>query len=445
MLNKERIYEIIDFVIKEAEGYNTQVLVFSNEMGLTRFAKSEIHQNVFEDKTEVIITILEGKKQSQIATTLYDKEGLRAAVKEAINNLKFLPEGEVELSLVSSPKLIEDEDFNKELDTVFNIEGRARLIKQGINLLEPGYKTYGALSYGIMNVAYGNSIGIKRFMKGNNVEFNVLVSNEKGGTGYAQLISNRPGDLDIIGAFKIAYEKAKMNRNPMRIKPGPYTVILEPLAVGDLLTYMAYIGFSGKSVQDHRSFLTGKKGEKIFDERITIVDDFTDENTLTLPFDTEGYPRQKVTIIENGIVKDLVYDQASAIKDGVKSTGHSINMFEIGGMPLNLVMLAGDQSLEEIIKSTENGLLITRFHYMNVVNPRQAILTALTRDGVFKIENGKIVGAVENMRFTESMFEAFNNVIAISRERQRTKAFIGNYYVPALKIKNFHFTGNTNV
>lgn len=444
MLSKAQVYQMMDFVIHEAQGYDTQVSVQSTSEGLTRFANSEIHQNMFQDETRVAIQIQKGKKRSEIQTTLYTEDGLRDAVKEAIANLDFLPEGEMELPLVDAPALIEAVEDNEELAKAYGIPERAQWVKKGIDLLEPGYKAFGALSLTDYRNAYANSNGVKRWGMTNYVEFSVLVSHESGGSGYAEQISNYPEELDIVGAFRIAYDKAKMNQNPVEIQPGPYTVILEPLAVAEMLLYLAFCGFSGKSVQDRYSFLTGKLGEKIFDEKISIVDDCTDPHTVRMPFDFEGFPRQIVPIIEKGVVKGLLYDQASAIKDGVPTTGHSVNSPGSGGLPFNLVMAAGDQSLEELIASTENGLLLTRFHYMNIVTPRQASLTALTRDGVFKIEKGQVVGAVKNMRFTETMLEALKEVAGISKERQRCKGMFGNYYVPCLKLDHFHFTGKTD-
>ncbi len=445
MLNKEQIYQVIDFVVNQAVGYNVRVVVNSREEGLTRFANSEIHQNMFEDMTGVAITIQQGKKVSEIKTTRYDEEGLRLAVQETIDNLEFVPEGELELPLVESPEVLEVEEVNEELIDLFNIEERARLIKEGIDILDEGFKAFGALSYTMESFGYGNSKNVKRFASANTVKFSVLIDSDKGGSGYAEANSNLPDEIDITGSFTIAYDKAKMNQDPEQLEPGAYTVILEPLAVGEMVQYMAYMGFSAKSVQYKRSFLTGKLGELVLGKNITIIDDHTNEHTMTMPFDLEGYPRQKVMIIEDGVAKGLVYDTASAIKDGVETTGHSINMPGMGALPLHLTIVPGEESLQEIIANTEKGLLVTRFHYMNVVNPRQAILTALTRDGVFKIENGKLVGSVKNMRFTESMLDAFNNVETISSERQQVPSFRGTNYVPALKIKNFHFTGKTNV
>lgn len=444
MLNKEQIYQIMDFCLQRAKGYATRVLVFSDEEGLTRFANSEIHQNMLADKTEVVITIQDGKKISEISTTSYDEKSLENAVLETIDNLQFVPEGEFEIPLVEDPQVLEVEEFNHEMAEIYDIDGRAKLIKAGIELLAEGYLAYGALSHQKLSIGFANSKGVKRFAGSNSVNFSTLVSSTDGGSGYAEYISSSLKDIDVIGGFKTAYDKAKANHQPEQLEPGSYTVILEPLAVGEMLAYMSFLGFSAQSVQNKQSFLTGRIGERVFDERITVTDDHTHQHTMTLPFDFEGYPRKKVKVIENGVAKELVYDTISALKADVETTGHSIKSFDMGGIPIHIVMAPGENSLKEIIAGTEKGLLVTRFHYLNIVNPRQAILTALTRDGVFKIEQGQIVGAVKNMRFTESMLKAFNHIEAISKERQRVKFYEGSLYVPALKISNFHFTGKTN-
>jgi PmbA protein len=443
MLNKKTAYSIIDQVVEEARGYDTRVIVQGGMEALTRIANSEIHQNVEVSNLTVTIVITQGKKRSQISTDLHTPEGLREGVQEAINNLAFLSEGEDQPPLVESPAEIESIDIDPDLKAQFSRENRAVMLRDAMATLEENYKAFGALTYNTHLVAVGNSRGIKRLAMGNSVSFTILVSSHAGGSGYADDRSSRDAKLDLPKTFARAYQKAKLNQNPEELEPGVYTVVLEPLAVGDILTYLSYYGFSAKSCQNQVSFLTGRLNEKVFDDSITIVDDYQNPNTLNLPFDFEGAPRQQVAIIQQGVVKGLTYDMASAKKDGVETTGHSVNLPHLGGLPLNLVMDGGSQSLEDIIASTQDGLLVTRFHYMNATNPRTAQLTALTRDGLFRIKGGKVTGAVRNLRFTESMLQALNQVEAISRERQRTEFFFGNYFVPALKIKDFHFTGKS--
>ncbi len=443
MLNKEQIYEIIDDVVSESKPYDTKVLVLSTGVGLSRFANSEIHQNVFEDKTEIIINILDKNKSIESATTDYSKDGLKQLIAEMKENLTFLPDGDAPPPMATGEVEITADSFSDELERLYTVENRCKLIKDCIDTLSVDYMAYGALTYSEEQIAVGNSTGLRRFARFNGVEFSALVSSSSGGTGYAQMLSNTPENMNVPVAFKRAKDKAEMNQNPIDIEPGAYTVILEPMAVGALLSDMAFMGFTGKSVLNQASFLTDKLGEKVFDEKITIIDDVTNKNTIPLPFDFEGETRQVVPIIERGVAKGLVYDGASAAEAGVKTTGHSVNMPEYGGMPMNMVMENGEKTLDQIIAETESGLLVTKFHYMNGLNPRKAQLTALTRDGLFKVENGQIVAAVNNMRFTESMLNAFNQVVDVSKERQSTGFYFGNCYVPGMKINDFHFTGKT--
>ncbi|MBT9135986.1 MAG: Metalloprotease PmbA [Firmicutes bacterium] len=443
MLSKSSLYDIIDLVLAEAKPFDARVLVNAGTVGLTRYANSEIHQSVYEDATEVTITITTANKRSETKTTAYDEASLREVVRDLVQNLTFLPEGEEQPALVEGPPLIETEDWSAELEEQYTVEKRAQLIKDCLDTLDADHLAYGALTYSVGHLAFGNSRGIKRFARTNRVNFSALVAASAGGSGFAKITGAHPDKLDVPAAFARARQKALFNKDPIDLEPGAYTVILEPLAVSDLVSYMSLIAFTGKSVQNQSSFLTGKLGERVFDPRLNLTDDYTDENTMRLPFDFEGAARTVVNIISAGVATDLTHDGPSAKKAGVPTTGHSVNMPNYGGLPINLVMTAGEKSLAQIISESDQALLVTRFHYMNPVNPRQGLLTALTRDGFFKIEKGTIVAAVKNMRFTESMLVALNNVVEISSDRAATPSFFANHYVPALKLKDFHFTGKT--
>ncbi len=438
MLNRREAYDVIDKVLSYCK-YYTMVSISSEEHGLTRFANSEIHQNVFNTDNSVTIKVYSGKKESKVSTNFLTEEGLRQAVMDAEENLKFMPDGEIEVPEVNAPEEIVSEEFDEELEKVFDTISRSKLIKEGIEFLEDNYTAAGALSLNKEAIAMGNSQGIRRYARLDNVDFSVVVTHRDGVSGYGEANSDNANEVNVLGEFKVAYNKAKMGINPLTIEPRSYTVILEPLAVADLLGYMNYIGFSARSAQMGTGYLTGRIGQKVFGENITIRDDVNNENTLALYFDFEAYERKTLNIIENGIVKELAYDIKSAIKDGVETTGHSVGQPGMGGIPLNLVMEGGNDTLEGLIKSTPKGILITRFHYMNVVDPRQALLTGLTRDGLFMIEDGELKSGVKNMRFTESMLNTFNKVVGITNERKKTSG----YYVPAVKIEDFHLTGKT--
>ena len=443
MLNKKAAYEIIDKVLSKCN-YYTMVSITCKEEGLTRFANSQIHQNVYNAEDSVTITVIHDKRISEVTTNLLSEEGLSEAVRDAEDNLKFLPQGDVELPQLLLPIEIASEEYDSKLSDKFNVINRASLIKEGIDLLEVGYIAAGALSLTAFSVCIGNNLNVRRYGRIDTISFNAVVMHDDGASGYAEYVTNKAEELNVLKQFEFAYSKCKLGINPMSIEPGSYDVILEPLAVGDLLLYMSFIGFSAKDVQTGTSFLTGKIGQQVFGENITIRDDVKNENTMPFYFDFEGYERTSLNLIEKGVAKELSYDSKSATFDKVSSTGHSFGYSSgEGGIPINLVMEGGNDTLEELIKSTKRGLLVSRFHYMNIVDPRQSILTALTRDGLFIIEDGEIKGAVKNMRFTESMLHAFNNVTGISTERTKVPGAMGFSYVPTLKIEDFHFTSKT--
>jgi predicted Zn-dependent protease len=227
-------------------------------------------------------------------------------------------------------------------------------------------------------------------------------------------------------------------QNPISIDAGEYDTILMPYAVADMLEFLAWLGFGALSVQEGRSFM--KLGEKITGEKITIWDDGRDMRGLPRAFDSEGVPKERVDLIVNGIANAVVYDSRTAHKEGKESTGHSS-----GGpgtydpMPTNLFMQPGDSNIDEMIATTERGVIVTRFHYTNVIHPTQTIITGMTRDGTFLIEDGKITKPIKNLRFTDSILERFNHVRQISEATKRQAGAV----VPALRVSGFRFTGVT--
>jgi PmbA protein len=240
-------------------------------------------------------------------------------------------------------------------------------------------------------------------------------------------------------------EKAERSRDPRTAEPGAYTVILEPAATSTIMQFLAFLGLGAKPFLEERSFMSGKIGEKIASELITIVDDPIAPDSLGLPFDFEGSPARRVALIERGVAAGVVWDRTTAMKGGRESTGHALpppNPY--GPVPLNLRMEPGESTIEQIIASTERGLLVTRFHYSNVVNEKEAILTGMTRDGTFLIEDGRIAHGVKNLRYTQNAIEALSNVEAVGDKTEiSTELFFGGSRAPALKIRDFKFSSST--
>jgi len=273
----------------------------------------------------------------------------------------------------------------------------------------------------------------------------VIMSDDS--SGYASAAGQDVSALDPSDIGRIAVDKALRSKNPTPIEPGSYTVILEEEAVATMMFYLGYLGFGALAVQEGRSFMSGHIGEKVTGDNISIWDDGFDPRGVVRPFDFEGVPKQKVTLIENGIAVNAVYDSATAAREpGKQSTGHGLPAPNtMGPIPINLFMKPGTATKEELIASTERGIWITRFHYVNPVHPVKAILTGMTRDGTFLIENGKVVRPLKNLRFTQSILEAFANAELLSRDLKMVKLGFGNFVscAPAAKINGFAFTGTT--
>ncbi|MHC5018605.1 MAG: metallopeptidase TldD-related protein, partial [Planctomycetota bacterium] len=221
---------------------------------------------------------------------------------------------------------------------------------------------------------------------------------------------------------------------------------LEPAALAQLLFFTGILGLGARSLEEGRSFLTGKLGEQVFGPNVTIRDDAANPLAPGLPFDFEGRARRSVALIENGIAVTPVHDTKTAAQAGVESTGHALPPGEAEGpLPLNLVLDPGDQSLDELIAGTPNGLLVTQLHYVNVVDPRRLLLTGMTRNGTFRIKDGVVGEPVKNLRFTQSAVDAFNHVEALGRELSWQRAlFGGSFLAPAARIANFNFSSVTD-
>jgi predicted Zn-dependent protease len=219
--------------------------------------------------------------------------------------------------------------------------------------------------------------------------------------------------------------------------------VLEPPAVATLVSFLAYLGFGGRAIAEGRSCFSGRIGEKLMSDRISIHDDALSPGTLGIPFDFEGTPKRRVDLVSSGVVVGGVHDRRSAAQEGLESTGHALPAPNPHGpFPLNLFLAPGDASVDEMVRDTERGLLVTRFHYSNVVHPKEAVITGMTRDGTWMIENGEVTHPVKNLRFTHSIIEALRDAEAVGSDPElASEFFFSASSVPALRVSSFHFTG----
>jgi len=309
---------------------------------------------------------------------------------------------------------------------------------------EHGFQAAGAFSTGTFRVAVANSNGLFAHHERTLSNFLTVVMTDSS-SGYAERMSLDAHDIDAEAIAREAIQKAADGRNPAAIEPGEYEVILEDYAVCDILDFLGYLSFGALAVQEARSFMAGKLGQKLMGDNVSIWDDALDPQGMPVPFDLEGTPKRPVDFIRDGIALGPCYDLTTALKEGRESTGHGVRPGHeaMGPMPGNMFLATGNATREEMIASTARGILVTRFWYTRVVHPLTVIITGMTRDGTFLIEDGEIKHSVRNLRFTQSYLEALNHVAMIGREAQNLRSGFSFNRVPAIKVSGWNFTGAT--
>jgi len=420
-----------------------EVLVLANDSALTRFANSEIHQNVAETSATVNLRFVLGRRVGVATTGRTDDDGLVALVEQAGSIARVVEELEDWSGLPEPQPISEAAGAWSEATAAASPESRADGVRAVIAAADAaGSVAYGSFSTGAETIAVANSKGIRAVQRQTSAQLLTVSMAPNGGTGYAETVAVDVGRIDAAAIGREAAEKAHATQNPVAIDAGDWPVVLEEYAVVDVLDMLGYLGFSALAVQEERSFY--ELGRRIGSDLVTMVDDPADRNGLPMAFDFEGVPKERISLVDRGLCVDVVYDSQTAARAGRRSTGHGLpapNPY--GPFPLHMVMSAGTSSREELIGGLERGLLVTRFHYTNPVHPKLCVITGMTRDGTFLVEDGKLVGPVRNLRYTMSYLDALAGVSAVGSERKTLKGFLGGVVVPAVRIDGWSFTGTT--
>jgi PmbA protein len=449
MLGEARLKERIDYALSTSKADQTEVVIVRENEQLTRFANSYIHQNVSKDDLEIRVRAVLDKKIGIASTNDLSDQALAGAVESAITAASYQQRNPDFLSL-PWPRPIPRVDGYVERTATCTPRKRAEAARDiCVPAKEQNLNASGALATREYEYTVGNSLGVFAYYPTTLADLRTVIMSDTG-SGYAAAVSLDIDDIDAAALGREAIDKALRSRDPVDVPPGEYTVILEEYAVGTLMPYLAYIGFGAQAFQERQSFMYGKLGQKVTGENITIWDDGLDPGNLPMPFDFEGVPKTRVNLISKGVVGGPVYDTYTAGKEPARiSTGHALPVpNDFGPFPWNVAMETGDASKEEMLASTKKGLWVTRMHYVRPVHPLKTVVTGMTRDGTFLIENGEIVAPVKNLRFTQSILGAFGETEQIGREAVLTREaflenFIGGYRVPALKLRRFAFTSAT--
>jgi PmbA protein len=449
MLGESQLKERIEHALALSRADQTEVVIVGEEEQLTRFATSYIHQNVARQDLDLRVRVVLGKKIGLASTNDLSDQSLAHVVESAMAAASYQQDNPDFISL-PQPQSITQVDGFVEATATCTPHRRAEAARSiCLPSREQGLDASGAFATRTYEYAVGNSLGIFAYYPTTLADLRTVIMSDAG-SGYAASCSLNVEEIDAEAVGREAIDKALRSRNPAQVAPGEYTVILEEYAVGGLLAYLAYIGFGAQAFQEGQSFMSGHVGKKVTGDNITIYDDGLDLTNLPMPFDFEGVPKQRVELIQGGVVQGPVYDSYSAGKEqGKNSTGHALPQpSEIGPFAWNLTLAPGQATKQEMLASTEKGLWVTRVHYVRPVHPLRTIVTGMTRDGTFLIEDGEIAGPVKNLRFTQSLLEALGEAEAIARQTMLTREaflenFIGGIRVPALKIGRFEFTSAT--
>ena len=446
MLGEVEARRLCQQTLSQCDGLAAEVVLFSEDSAFTHFANNVIHPNAAERNVSLILRIFTGKHMGTATTHHLDAESLTQVVARARLNAETNPEDPAYPGLPEPAIYTPVEAFDP-VTADYAPEARARAVGEVCGLAESkGLNASGTFLTGSGEVIVANSKGVFAYYASTNADFQTMVMSEDS-SGRAHASAWRAADIPVEALGSEAVAKAALGRNPQRVEAGEYTVVLDPYVTEDLLQMLNYHGMSAQDVYNGRSWMNGLLDQKAMDERVNLWDDALDPAGLPMPFDFEGVPKQRVAIVQDGVVMGPVYDRYTAAKMGKTTTGHAMppTFRGMGPLATNLFMAAGESSVEEMIHSTQHGLYIARFWYTRLVHPKGCVTAGMTRDGVFMIENGQIAYPVKNLSFTQSYVEALANVEMIGKDTRLLASEFGgiSMRVPALKISRFNFTGST--
>ncbi len=462
MIGEKHCYEILKSALKYAQSKNpdfVDFLMLSWDSSITRVANSQIHQNVSETEASLAVDVIHNLRIGSASTSVLTEDSIRRTIDIAFESTRHKAQLPGPLRLDSFSRGTKGALFSEKTAACTPME-RAKVIQKLIQRAKTdNLITSAKFHTGAGEIAIANSLETLTYTAFTDANFSVILTGSYD-SAYGSMASADITQLDYESFFEELISKCRLqNRKPIDLfagkKPGEeiyYDVILQPAAVAEWTDFLSYTGFNGLSYHEEESFLCGKIGQRVMQENITIWDDGTDPAGYILPFDFEGTPKKPVYFIQNGIARSVAYDGLLAAKADARSTGHSLGAGQrhLGAFPLNLHVAGDDQSLDYMIASSEDPTIyVTRFHYTNIADARHVVLTGMTKDGTFLVKGGEIVAPVTNLRYLQSVVEAFNKVEMMSdpvlvHDPDGYGALLpSSSVVPAMKIQKVRFIGST--
>ena len=463
MLTKELAADIFDRIRRFSSADEVEAIFTGSRFALTRFANSTIHQNVEEENSVVSIRTNFAGRTARATTNQFDDESLQRAVAASENlarvqapdpDLLPMPDALEALGRTGGTPVAPLSRFFEQTAAITPAD-RAEVVRGIVSVAgKHNLTTAGIYSTSESEEGIFNCRGVANWHRQTLAEISITMLGDDS-SGWQKANSPDVRNLDPKWLGETAAQKAVESAHPRETAPGKYTVILEPAAVLDIVGFMFW-DYSGVAILDQRSFLNDRIGTKLFGENINICDDVAHPLQAGSPFDGEGLRRQRVQLVEDGVVRRVVYARATAQKmkkseyaavvGTIEPTGHGFPLpNEVGEMPMNIVFGVPEKSrsVEEMIAATERGVLVTRLWYIREVDPYEKIVTGMTRDGTFLVENGKVQCGLRNFRFNESLISMLSNVEAMSVAVRASGEESLDMVVPAMKVREFNFTEAT--
>ncbi len=442
MIGEHAALTLLERALSFSAAQHTDIYLSSQDLGLTRFAGNAIHQNVSHSNVTLNIRAVEGQRLGRATTNDLSDGGIGRAMAAARRNALLMPEDPAFPGLPEphpAPRVASWDEPAAACPPQLRAQMVGEVCRQGA---AEGLNTAGACRTGAQEIAVVSSRGVRAYHAGTFAGL-IVTARSDTSAGWAKGGSWRLDGVDAPALGREAVDRAVRGRNPQPIPPGQYPVVLAHYAVDDILEALSLYGMGAQAVQEGRSWMNGLQGVQAMSEPVSIWDDGASPDGWPLPFDAEGVPRRRVEIVGNGVVNVPVHNTYTAAQDGAASTGHQAYFT---GPPIasNLFMRPGDRTIEQLVAATRRGLYITRFFYTRLSHNKGCVMTGMTRDGTFLIEDGEIKHPVKDLRFTQSYVDALNAVEGIGNEANLVLNEVGfATRVPALKLGNFNFTGAT--
>ena len=448
VLGERALRRVCERALAATSGDEAEALLLGRTLNLTRFANSEIHQNMAVASADLRVRVVRQRRVASVWTNRLDDEGIAAAARQASELALVSPENTEWGGLTEARPAPTLRAFAEATASATPVS-RARAA--GL-ICDPahaaGLRAAGFVSTTVSELAVANSHGTWACQAGTVAEAQAVVLGDAG-SGYGGRLHADFSAIDVEAVSREALERARRAQRPRELPAGTYEVVLEPYAVADIVEFLGE-QLTGLAVEEGSSFVAGRLGEKVTGDAVTLVEDPLDPECLPRPFDFEGTPSERVLLIDRGVASGVVYDSQTAARNKARNTGHALYTSDANPFPMHLRLEPGRRSREELIRGVRRGLLVTRFHYTRWVHPLRTIVTGMTRDGTFLITDGEVAYPVRNLRFTQSYQGALAGVLDMERTLtlQRLDRFsygfdAGYCRVPAVRLAAFEFTGTT--